>query len=95
MLVELLASELGYTDYSIDESLRTQLKRIISNGIITLKNILGNQDIDFEVPGQEQELLINYGMYVYNHCLDEFWTAYKSEIVSLQAFNEDLCYEEE
>lgn len=45
---------------------------------------LGNDNIDFSKPSQERTLFLNYCMYSYNNCLNDFYTNYKSEILSLR-----------
>ena len=50
---------------------------------IALNHKLG-AEIDFFAPGQERRLYLNYMLYAYNDCLNEFDAAYRAEILQIR-----------
>lgn len=52
---------------------------IIESGVDALNFRLGSDCVDY-AHGQERELLLNYCLYAYNGCLDDFFVAYAQEI---------------
>lgn len=48
-----------------------------------LNHILG-AEIDYFVPGMERRLYLNYCLYAWNDCLNEFEDAYRKEIIRIR-----------
>ena len=82
-LLQMLRNELAITWN--DEETNMRLERIILNAIPTLNFKLGiDTDIDYSEDGMEQNLFINYCVYVYNGCANEFDMNYFNEIMQLR-----------
>lgn len=81
-LLRKLKAKLSITwdDIEIEERLRT----IIEDAEITLNHKLGT-NFDYSQPGQERTLFLNYCMYAWNNCLNEFDENYKKEIYQIRA----------
>ncbi len=80
-LLQLLRNELTITWE--DEETNMRLERIILNAIPTMNFKLG-ASIDYSEDGMEQNLFINYCVYVYNGCANEFDTNYFNEIMQVR-----------
>lgn len=78
----------------LEEETERKLERIVTSAQVTLNRKLG-ADIDYTQPGPEQELLLNYCMYSWNNCLNEFDNNYFNEIMQIRQHYEVLNYEEE
>ena len=81
ILLQLLRNEL-YITWEDDET-NMKLERIILNAIPTMDYKLG-ATIDYSADGIEQNLFINYCVYVYNGCSNEFDTNYFNEIMQVR-----------
>lgn len=90
-LVDILKNELFIT--WDDESTNKRLQRIVSNAIHTMNYKIGS-DIDYTVPGMGQNLFMNYCVYVYNGCANEFDDNYFNEIMQLRQLYEVLGHDE-
>lgn len=66
-----------------DEDTELRLNSIIENAKATLDYKLG-AEIDYSIPGIEKSLFLNYCMYAYNNCLNEFDKNYLSEIYQIR-----------
>ncbi len=77
-----LKNKLAITWDDID--LEKNLKSIIEDAKFSLDFKLG-ADIDYSIPGMEHKLFLNYCMYDYNNCLNEFDKNYLNEIYQLRA----------
>lgn len=75
-----------------EEDTNNKLTRIIKDAKATLDYKLGSE-IDYSKSGQEHSLFINYCMYSYNNCLNEFDTNYINEIYQLRQKYEVMSYE--
>lgn len=80
-LLEILLNEL-YITWEDEETIK-KLQRIIMNAIPTMNFKLGGE-IDYSEDGIEQNLFINYCVYVYNNCANEFDNAYFNEIMQIR-----------
>lgn len=78
-----------WDDIDIEERLRT----IIEDAEIALNHKLGAK-IDYSQPGQERTLFLNYCMYDWNNCLNEFDENYKKEIYQIRAKYEVKQYKQ-
>lgn len=81
ILLQLLRNEL-YITWEDDET-NMKLERIILNAIPTMDYKLG-ATIDYSADGMEQNLFINYCVYVYNGCSNEFDNNYFNEIMQVR-----------
>lgn len=81
ILLQLLRNELTIT-WEDDET-NMRLERIILNAIPTMNYKLG-ATIDYSADGMEQNLFINYCVYVYNGCANEFDVNYFNEIMQVR-----------
>lgn len=81
ILLQLLRNEL-YITWEDDET-NMKLERIILNAIQTMNYKLG-ATIDYSADGIEQNLFINYCVYVYNGCANEFDVNYFNEIMQVR-----------
>lgn len=88
-LLQDLKDKLNIT-WNEDETER-RLKRILEDAAITLDFKLGAK-IDY-TKGMERNLLLNYCMYAYNNCTNEFDENYLNEIMQLRQKYEVLNYE--
>ena len=50
---------------------------------IALNHKLG-AEVDYFTPGQERRLYLNYMLYAWNDCLNEFDAAYRAEILQIR-----------
>lgn len=75
-----------------EEETNRKLERIINDAILTLNWKLG-ANIDYS-EGQEHNLFLNYCMYAYNNCTNEFDSNYFNEIMQLRQKYEVINYEE-
>lgn len=92
-LLEVLLNEL-YITWEDEETIK-KLQRIILNAIPTMNFKLGGEiDYSDEDYGMEQNLFINYCVYVYNNCANEFDNAYFNEIMQIRMKMEVLNDEE-
>lgn len=66
-----------------DEDTELRLNSIIENAKATLDYKLGTE-IDYSIPGIEKSLFLNYCMYDYNNCLNEFDKNYLGEIYQIR-----------
>lgn len=73
---------------SDEELIRDRLTNIIKNAVTSVRALIGiNSDdkVDFSIPSQENELLINYCFYRWNNQSQvEFETNYIGDIISLR-----------
>ena len=90
-LVDILKDELFIT--WDDETTNKRLQRIVANAIQTMNHKIGS-DIDYTIEGMEQNLFINYCVYAYNGCANEFDNNYFNEIMQVRALYEVLGYDE-
>ena len=79
-----------------DDDTTNRIKEIIASAIPSLKHKLGifEKDFDFSIAGAENTLFINYCLYEWNHCLNEFDDNYANDIAQIQAIWA-VKYEEE
>lgn len=75
-----------------EEETNRKLERIINDAILTLNWKLGANIAYSE--GQEHNLFLNYCMYAYNNCTNEFDSNYFNEIMQLRQKYEVINYEE-
>lgn len=85
-LLRMLRNELFITWE--DEETMMRLQRIILSAIPTMNYKLGVSDIDYSEDGMEQNLFINYCVYVYNGCANEFDENYFNEIMQIRQYYE-------
>lgn len=79
-----------------DVTTESRVSDIIDDGIITLRHKLGTPDgYDFEASGQEQNLLLAWCLYEWNHAVDEFDVNYLNDILQIRHKFEVLAYEQE
>ena len=79
--------------WSEEESDR-KIERMIEDAKPILDYKLG-ADIDYSKPGMEHNLFLDYCMYVWNNCSNEFENNYLSEIMQIRQKYEVLNYEQE
>lgn len=91
-LLEVLLNEL-YITWEDEETFK-KLQRIILNAIPTMNYKLG-AEIDYSEDGIEQNLFINYCVYVYNGCANEFDVNYFNEIMQVRMMYEVMGNGEE
>ncbi len=77
-----------------DADTEDRLAVIIADAAPTLKMKLGADDIDFSAPGPERNLFLNYCMYEWNHCLDDFDVRYMNDIMQIRGKYEVKQYDE-
>lgn len=77
-----------------EEETNRKLERMINDAISTLNWKLGAK-IEYSTEGQEHNLFLNYCMYAYNNCTNEFDDNYFNEIMQLRQKYEVLNYEQE
>ena len=65
-----------------DDDTNTRVTDIITAAIPTMIHKLGIADpaFDFSAEGTENTLFLNYCLYEYNHCVNEFDDNYKNDI---------------
>lgn len=73
-----------------DEETTKRLTEIIENAIPDLMHRLGitSAEFDFTKSGVENNLLLNYCLYEWNHSLNEFFDNYAETIAQIRAKNE-------
>lgn len=76
-----------------DEDTNFRLVEIIEDAKIILNHKLGGS-IDYSQNGIEHSLFLNYCMYSWNNCTNEFDKNYMNEIYQVRAINEVKHYEE-
>lgn len=79
-----------------DDDTTSRIEEIIASAIPSLKHKLGIfvKDFDFSIAGAENTLFINYCLYEWNHCLNEFDDNYANDIAQIRAIWA-VKYEEE
>lgn len=77
-----------------DDDTNSKLESILADAEIILNHKLG-AEIDYSVPGIEHSLYLNYGMYAWNNCIDEFDERYRPEIYTARHIQEVNSYREE
>lgn len=80
-LVEKLKERLNITWEDI--STENKLLNIVEDAKITLDHKLG-AEIDYSKAGMERTLFMNYCMYVWNDCANEFDKSYLNEIYQIR-----------
>lgn len=90
LLLNSLKNKLKITFNDSDED----LKIIIQNAIPTVNHKIG-AEIDYTEFGQEQELFLNYCMYVYYNRQNEFDKLYINEIMQIREKNVVRNYQNE
>lgn len=78
-----------------EEETNRKLESILENALAVMNYKLGADNIDYVAPGMEHNLLLNYCMYVWNNCENEFDNNYLNEIYQIRHKYEVLNYEEE
>lgn len=70
-----------------DEKTNRKLESILEDAVIVMNHKLG-AEIDYSAPAEAigRSLLLNYCMYVWNDCQEDFNNAYKEEILLARAF---------
>lgn len=70
-----------------DDETTNRVNEIIDSGIPTWKHKLGifDPDFDFAKAGAENTLFLNYCLYEWNHCANEFDNNYSNDIAQIQA----------
>ena len=76
-----------------DNYTELKVKDIIEDAKIALNHKLGS-DIDYSKPGMERNLFMNYCLYSWNDCLDEFDKKYMNEIYQIRDIYEVKQYAE-
>ena len=77
-----------------EEETNRKIERIIKDAIATLNWKLG-AEIDYsEEEGHEHNLLLDYCMYAYNQCTNEFDNNYFNEIMQIRQKYEVIQYEQ-
>lgn len=79
-----------------DDDTDSRIEEIVNNAIPSLKHKLGifQTDFDFSVAGAENALFLNYCLYEWNHCSNEFDDNYHQDIADIRAIWA-VKYEEE
>lgn len=80
-----------------DADTTARVNDIIQSAIPTLRHKLGIADpnFDFGEPGMDNTLFLNYCLYDWNHCLNEFDDNYANDIAQIRAKHEVEYYEAE
>ena len=68
-----------------NQNTEEELSGMIADAEIYLNHLLG-AEIDFSAPGMFHKLFLNYALYAYNHCENEFETAYLQDILKCQTY---------
>lgn len=77
-----------------EEETNRKIERIIKDAIATFNWKLG-AEIDYsEEEGQEHNLLLDYCLYAYNQCTNEFDNNYFNEIMQIRQKYEVIQYEQ-
>lgn len=66
-----------------DSDTDTKLINMMLDAEIELNHTLG-AEIDYFAPGMERRLYMNYMLYAWNDCLNEFDSAYRAEIYKIR-----------
>ena len=66
-----------------DEDTDKKLKSMLLDGEKELNHILG-AEVNYLQPGMEHRLFLNYMIYAWNDCLNEFEDAYRKQIMRIQ-----------
>ena len=74
-----------------DDFINEKIYDIIEDAEITLNHKLG-AEIDYSQSGIERRLFLNYCLYAWNDCLDEFDKKYMNEIYQIRAIHEVKQY---
>ena len=77
-----------------EEETDRKLKGMIEDAKYILDYKLGSK-IDYTIPGMEHNLFLNYCMYAYNNCTNEFDDNYFNEIMQLRQKYEVINYVQE
>ena len=77
-----------------EEETNRRLKTILEDAEATLNYKLG-ATIDYSENGPEHNLFLNYCMYAWNNCINEFDSNYFNEIMQIRQMYEVLNYNEE
>ena len=81
LLAQELKNKLTITWDDLD--IETKILSIIDDAKAVLDFKLGI-DFDYSLPGIEHSLFLNYCMYAYNNCLNEFDNNYLSELLLIR-----------
>lgn len=76
-----------------DIDTQTKIQNMVDDAIHTLNYKLG-AEIDYSINGIEHNLFLNYCLYAWNDCSDEFDTKYLNEIYQIRIKYEVERYEE-
>lgn len=74
------------------EKTEAELASLVDDAEIYLNHLLG-AEIDYSAPGMERLLFINFCMYAWNGCQDEFEDAYLKDINRVRAVYGVKAYE--
>lgn len=66
-----------------DESTDERITEMIEDAKVALNHKLG-VEIDYSVPGPERSLFLNYCLYSWNDCTNEFDNNYRNEIYQIR-----------
>ena len=66
-----------------DESTDRRIAEMIEDAQVTLNHKLG-AEIDYSAPGMERNLFLNYCLYAWNDCVNEFDNNYRNEIYQIR-----------
>ena len=66
-----------------DESTDRRITEMIEDAQVTLNHKLG-AEIDYSAPGMERNLFLNYCLYAWNDCVNEFDNNYINEIYQIR-----------
>lgn len=69
-----------------DDDTTTRIEEIIDSAIPDMIRLLGIADVsfDFSIPSKERTLFLNYCLYEWNHCLNEFQDNYSNDIAQVR-----------
>lgn len=76
-----------------EKSINEKIDSMIDDAEIALNHKLG-AIIDYSKKGMERRLFLNYCLYAWNDCLDEFDKKYMNEIYQIRAIHEVKQYVE-
>ena len=76
-----------------DKDTDRKIKDLIEDAKLALNHKLGIK-LDYSVAGQERRLFLNYCLYMYNNCENEFDNNYLNEIYQIRHKYEVLNYEQ-
>lgn len=66
-----------------DESIDRRITEMIEDAQVTLNHKLG-AEIDYSAPGMERNVFLNYCLYAWNDCVNEFDNNYRNEIYQIR-----------